>query len=81
MKSSEILLTLNHASLLIWTLSDNTYCVKYENSDIKDGDVLLGTFGRGTDFESACEDYLSKIRGKTLVFNYFGKQQEVTVLG
>lgn len=81
MKSSEILLALEHARLLVWTLSDNTYCVKYEWADVKDGIALLGTFGRGTDFESACEDYLSKIRGKTLVFNYFGKEKEVTVLG
>lgn len=81
MKSSEILLTLDHARLLVWVVDKNVYCVKYEWADVKDGDVLVGTFGRGTDFESACEDYLNKIRGKTLVFNHFGKNKEVTVLG
>jgi hypothetical protein len=81
MKSSEILLTLEHADLLVWTVGKGTYCVKYDHSDVKDGDVLVGTFGRGTDFETACEDYLNKIRGKTLVFNNFGKNKEVTVLG
>ena len=81
MKSSEILLSLNHARLLVWIVDENTYCVKYEWADIKDGPVLVGTFGRGNDFESACDDYLLHIRGKTLVFNYFGNRKEVTVLG
>ena len=80
-KSSDILLSLEHARLEVWALSDGTKCVMYANSHVKDGIALIGTFGRGPDFEFACDHYLSKIRGKTLVFEEFGTTREVTVLG
>lgn len=80
-KSSDILLTLEHASLEVWKLSDGKVCVKYGNCFINDGIALIDAYGRGSDFELACIDYLARIRGKTLVFESFGKKKEVTVLG
>lgn len=82
-KSSDILLSLSNRELKVWKVHDNTVCVNYEHCEVSDGMFLIGTFGRGHDFESACDDYLSKIRGKTLVFdaNWGDKRKEVTVLG
>ena len=82
MKSSDILLSLDFARLEVWKVCANTFCVAYANCSVKDRDgALSGEFGRGTDFETACDSYLSKIRGKTLIFEKFGKRREVTVLG
>lgn len=81
-KSSDILLSLNR-DLHVWKVQQDTVvCVAYERSEVKDGPVLVGTFGRGHDFESACDDYLAQIRGKTLVFDACtDHRKEVTVLG
>lgn len=82
MKSSLILLSLENERLVVWKIDNNIVCVRYENCEIKDGCALLTTFGRGSDFEDACRDYLAKIRGKTLVFNAYNEtRREVTVLG
>lgn len=82
-KASDILLSLNSHNLEVWKIADNTVCVRYMDSYIKDGPVLLGTYGSGGTFEGACYDYLSTIRGKTLVFNAYdeNKRTEITVLG
>lgn len=81
-KSSDVLFSLESCHLEVWKV-DGTVCVNYEHSEVKDGMFLRGVFGRGHDFESACDDYLSQIRGKTLVFNatWGDKRKEVTVLG
>jgi hypothetical protein len=43
--------------------------------------MLEGTYGEGITFELACEDYLKKISGKTLVFDSgTDHRKEVTVL-
>ena len=83
-KSSDILLSLENSRLVAWKLNDNTaVCVRYEDAYIKDGPFLVSTFGRGGTFEGACHDYLSRIRGKTLVFNAYSdtRRKEITILG
>ena len=80
-KSSDILLSLQHHDLEVWKVDDIVF-VAYHKADIKDGIFLVSASGSGPDFESACDDYLSKIRGKTLVFRPFdGEREEVTILG
>lgn len=81
MNSSDLLLSLDKP-LNVWKVGD-TICVAYDKADVKDGICLVGAFGKGGTFEGACHDYLSQIRGKTLVFNAFdGKaRREVVVLG
>ena len=82
MKASYILLSLEGKRLVIWKIEKNIICVRYEDCEVKGDGVLIGEFGRGSDFELACQDYLAKIRGKTLVFNAYGTtRKEVTVLG
>ena len=81
-KASDILLSLECAHLEVWKLKGDIVCVAYKGADVKDGPALRGVFGSGGTFEGACHDYLSKIRGKTLVFNAFhANRHEVTVLG
>lgn len=82
-KSSDILLSLNGHNLEVWKATGDVICVRYVDSYIKDGPVLVGTCGRGGTFEGACHDYLAEIRGKTLVFHAYDedKRTEVTVLG
>lgn len=82
MKSSDILLDLESEFLHVWKLRDNTICVNYDGADTKDGMFLVHNFGEGSTFEEACNDYLAKIRGKTLVFGACSKnRREVKVLG
>lgn len=80
MKSSKILLSLDeHLEVF---KNSNGVCVEYKNSEIKDGYFLKTEWGAGKDFESACDDYLNKIRGKKLVFNACTSyRKEVTVIG
>ena len=81
-KSSDILLSLQSVRLVVWKSIDDAVCVRYENTEIKDGPFLLSSFGKGGTFEGACYDYLSKIRGKTLVIDADGDhRKEITVLG
>lgn len=54
------------------TLSKNMsgqYVCQYDFCDVKDGPVLIGTFGKGNTIEKAAEDYIQQITGKTLVFH------------
>ena len=80
MSAVDRLLNLNKPIIVNRDLSGNIY-VSYENSKVKDGCMLAGIVGRGSTFEYACEEYLKKISGKTLVFNAISEsRQEVTVL-
>lgn len=84
MKAYEILLSLNNSSLEVWRYQTNGggIGVCYKNCEIKDGPFLVGVHGGGTTFEEACEAYLEKIRGKTLVFNACSlSRREVKILG
>lgn len=81
MKSSEILLSLDDKHLEVFRVKD-FICVSYKNAEIKDGCFLKTDYGTGTNFESACDNYLSKIRGKRLVFNANSNNREdIMVLG
>lgn len=50
-------------------ISTGEIAVTFQGGWVKDGLFLQGTSGRGKTFSEACEDYLKKMRGKTLVFN------------
>jgi len=82
MKSSDILLTLEHEDLEVWRVGPDI-CVKYLDAYASDGIALIGTFGRGRTFEDACDDYLIKIRGKKLIFEgcRHTTRKEVIVMG
>ena len=67
--ASYSLLQLGHSFLNVWMLDDGNYAVAYQGADVKDGIGLLGVFGVGQNFELACANYMTRIRGKTLVFN------------
>lgn len=58
------------ARLEVWKVKKSgEICVCYEQCEVKDSIFLKSIFGRGATFSEACEDYLSQIHGKTLVFN------------
>lgn len=82
MKSCDILLSLSSEYLKVWRLKDSV-CVNYDESWVLEGGVLKGVFGKGADFEEACDNYLSQIRGKQLVFegHWHKIKKEVYVLG
>lgn len=82
MRSSDVLLTLQHEELEVWRVGPDI-CVKYIDAYVSDGIALVDAFGRGRSFEDACDDYLPKIRGKTLVFEgcRHTKRKDVIVLG
>ena len=60
-------------------INDNiTVCFKY--GYIKDGDILIGNYGRGETFGEAVIDYCRQISGKILVFDYpNGKRETITI--
>jgi len=76
------LLNLNGHHLSVWRFAQSEDIgVNFEHSMIKEGIMLTSEFGRGTTFEMACQDYLQKISGRTLVFDYSdGSRKTVTVL-
>lgn len=81
MKSSEILLSLGE-HLEVFRSSHGNVCVEYKGAEVKDGMFLISEFGIGGGFESACDDYLNKIRGKKLVFDACSiNRREVQILG
>ena len=80
MNAVDRLLSLSFADLVVSKTIYGTITVHYQSAYIKDDGLLIGTFGAGGTFEEACENYLQKISGKTLVFDYPGHRKEVTVL-
>lgn len=81
MKSSEKLLNLKGRMLSVGKNINGKVYVRYERCDVKDGCFLIGTYGTGNSFEEACDDYLDKISGKTIVFNAeSSNREEVKVL-
>lgn len=79
MKASERLLNTEY-SLVVFKMVNGKIGVHFENCEVKDGCFLIGAFGRGSTFEEACEDYLERIQGQTLVFNVFGNRKEVVLI-
>lgn len=53
--------------------------VHFQNADIKDGSFLVCAYGRGTTLEEACEDYIRKISGKTLIFHAYSDHREEVI--
>lgn len=82
MKSSDILRSLKGEKLEVRGDDNGNFYVCYEGAEIKEGMFLVSAYGCGKDFEEACDNYLSRIRGETLVFDACTKRRrEVTVLG
>lgn len=82
MKSSDFLLSLDDEYLEVSKTKDGDVAVCYRGAEIKDGMFLISDKGKGKDFEEACDDYLSKIKGKRLVFNACSnKRREIAILG
>lgn len=76
MSAHDILLSLEGKDIKVWKVPSGDVAVEYQNCDIKDGMFLRSEFGVGQTFYQACEDYLNKIHGKTLVFNAYSKNRE-----
>ena len=77
----ERLLSLKGKNLEVWKVPSGDIAVSYQGAEIKNNGFLISEFGVGRTFEDACEDYISKISGKTLVFKaYSESREEVTVL-
>lgn len=80
MNAEQTLLSLDK-QLEVWKVPDGDIAVSYQHCEIKEGCFLKSIFGTGKTFESACEDYLRQLHGKTLVFNaYTGSREEIRVL-
>lgn len=81
MTASQRLLKLEGTRLIAWTVPNGKIAVSFENCEIKNGMFLVADFGTGEMLESACENYLEKIQGKTLVFDACtSARKEVRVL-
>ena len=79
MKASERLLRTENY-LVVFKMINGKIGVHFENCEVKDECFLISEFGRGATFEEACENYLERIQGKTLVFNAFGSRKEVVLI-
>lgn len=73
---SQRLLSLEGHPLLFWKNDNDQIIVAYWDCDIKGYGVLIGESGCGYTFEEACQDYIRKISGKTLVFHACTKSRE-----
>lgn len=72
---------LNLTHLEVWRVPNGELAVAYRGAEIKRDGFLISEFGVGRTFENACENYLTKISGKTLVFNACSEnRKEVVVL-
>ena len=81
MASVNKLLALGGHPLKVTKDCNGLICVEYASCEIKDGAFLVGDPGRGASFESACDNYLNKISGKTLVFHAgYDNEERIRVL-
>ena len=79
-KASDKLLNLTGRKLEVFK-TDLGICVHYKSCEVLKGPVLCGEYGIGETFEMACDDYLNKIAGQTLVFDsYTEYRKEVRVV-
>lgn len=79
--AEDLLLLSGFKRLMVWRITGGEIGVCFESCEVKDGMFLNGTYGTGNTISEACEDYLKKIRGKTLVFNsYADYREEIKVL-
>lgn len=58
---------------------DNRYMVKFD-AEVKDDCVLIGYHGNGSTPTEAIQDYIKKIKGRTLVFNAMTKDRKEFVV-
>ena len=72
MKASEKLLDTGEF-LLVWATTDNKVLVQIQDAYEEDECLLIGHYGHGDDFESACDDYLNVIKNKKIVIQPFQK--------
>lgn len=80
MKAVDRLLSLGE-QLVVFKDVNGNICVDYEKCWQDNGIFLKDDCGRGSTFELACEDYMDKISGKTLVFDRSdGTREKVKVL-
>lgn len=79
LKASQRLLKSNN-HLEVFQIINGKIGVNFSNCWVKDDCFLIGEFGRGDTFEEACEDYIDKIQGKTLVFEEYGRRREVSLI-
>lgn len=80
-QASKLLLSIENEHLEVRSAGADVR-VRYADCQVEDGGYWNAKSGRGRNFEEACEDYLAKIRGKTLVFrNGTSRRKEAAVLG
>lgn len=74
----DILLSLEceYTRLEVWKTSNKEIAVSYRHCEIKEGDFLNTVYGKGQTFAEACENYLERLRGKTLVFYAYSKYRK-----
>lgn len=48
---------------------NNRWSASFNAGEVKEGPMLVGEYGNGHNSDEAIEDYLTKIRGKRVVFN------------
>ena len=66
----EQLVTNSGESVVISKDINDNFVVCVDNCDVYNNPGALGVAGRGKTVEQAVKDYIQKISGKTLVFNY-----------
>lgn len=80
MNPSGVLLKVPGTELVV-SCVDGEYRVQFAKAEVKNGIFLRGECGRGSTFEMACEDYMMRISGQTIVFDaYSSNRREVTCL-
>lgn len=66
----EQLVTNSGKAVIINTDIDDNFVVYMDKCSVYNNPGALGAAGRGKTVEQAVKDYIQKISGKTLVFNY-----------
>lgn len=66
----EQLVTNSGEPVVITKDTDDNFVVCVDNCDVYNNPGALGVAGRGKTVKQAVKDYIQKISGKTLVFNY-----------
>jgi hypothetical protein len=55
---------------------ENRWCSSFDHCDVKDGDnILIGMYGSGKVPHEAINDYVEKIKGRTIVFHAIDKNR------
>lgn len=73
------LATVMNSQIVIRSRDDGTWYASIENCEVKGDGVLISAFGNGRNPETALNDYVDQIRGKTLVVNASFDRKEFKV--